>query len=249
MKPLLAALRFLTIVPVPGNWGTAEVDLARSIVWFPVVGLLLGVVAAGLAYGLALVTPPSVVAAVTVIVLVRFSGGLHMDGLADTADGFFSSRSRERMLEIMKDSHTGAMGVMAMVCVLLLKFAALASLPAARFWPAALLMPLAGRSALVMHMALLPYARPSGLGAIFYRQNPRWAAIWAAGVLAAVAWGLLGSWGLGIWAACLATVFVLSFYVYRKIGGATGDTLGAICEVVEIVPALVLTLGPLGGAK
>ncbi len=249
MKPLLAAWRFLTIVPVPGNSGTAEDDLARSVFWFPVVGLLLGAVAAGLAYGLGLVVPPLVVAAITVVVLLSFSGGLHMDGLADTADGFFSSRPRERMLEIMKDSHIGAMGVMAIVCVLLLKFAALASLPAAKFWPAALLMPLAGRSALVMHMGLLPYARPSGLGAIFYRQNPRWAAFWAGGVLAAVAWGLLGCCGLSIWVACLATVLVLSAYVYRKIGGATGDTLGAICEVIEIVPALVLTLGPLGGVK
>jgi len=138
---------------------------------------------------------------------------------------------------------------MAIVCVLLLKFAALASLPAARLWPAMLLMPLAGRSALVIHMALMPYARPSGLGAIFYRRNPRVAALWAAGVLAVVAGGLLGARGLAIWAACVAVVLLLSAYVYRKIGGATGDTLGAVCEVVEIVPALMLTLGPLAGAK
>jgi adenosylcobinamide-GDP ribazoletransferase len=249
MKPLLAAWRFLTVVPVPGDWGTAEDDLARSVPWFPVIGLLLGAVAAGLAYALAFVAPPLVVAAAMVVVLLSFSGGLHLDGLADTADGFFSSRSRERILEIMKDSHIGAMGVIAMVCVLLVKFAALASLPATRLWPAALLMPLAGRSALVMHVALLPCARPSGLGAIFYRRQPRWAALWAMGLLAAVAWSILGACGLGIWAACVAMVLVLSAYVRRKIGGATGDTLGAICEVVEIVPALVLTLGPLAGAK
>lgn len=249
MKPLLAAWRFLTIVPIPGNWGMAEEDLARSVVWFPVIGLMLGVVAAGLAYGLTSVAPPLVVAAAMIVILLSFSGGLHLDGLADTADGFFSSRPRERILEIMKDSHIGAMGVIAIVCVLLLKFAALASLPMARLWPAVLLMPLAGRCALVIHMALLPYARPSGLGAIFYRRNPRGAAIWAAGVLAAVAGGLLGAWGLGIWAACVAAALVLSAYVRRKIGGATGDTLGAICELVEVVPALVLTLGPLGGAK
>ena len=249
MKPLLAAWRFLTIVPVPGNWGTAEEDLARSVPWFPLIGLLLGAVAAALSYGLALVAPPLVVAAALVVVLLSFSGGLHLDGLADTADGFFSSRSRERILEIMKDSHTGAMGVMAIMCVLLLKFAALASLPAARLWPAVLLMPVAGRAALVMHMALLPYARPSGLGAIFYRQNVRGAAFLAAGVLAAVAGGVLGARGIAVWAACVAVVLVLSAYVRRKIGGATGDTLGAVCEVVEIVPALVLTLGPLAGAK
>ena len=249
MKPLLAAWRFLTVIPVPGAWGTAEEDLARSVPWFPVIGLLLGIAAATLSYGLALVAPPLVVAAAMVVVLLSFSGGLHMDGLADTADGFFSSRSRERILEIMKDSHTGAMGAIAIVCVLLLKFAALASLPAARLWPAVLLMPLAGRSALVMHMALLPYARPSGLGAIFYRQNARGTALWAAGVLAAVAGALLGARGLAIWAACVAVVLVLSAYVHRKIGGATGYTLGAVCEVVELVPALVLTLGPVAGAK
>ncbi len=249
MKPLLAAWRFLTIVPVPGNWGTAEEDLARSAAWFPVVGLLLGIAAAGLAYGLASVAPPLVAAAAMVVILLGFSGGLHLDGLADTADGFFSSRPRERILEIMKDSHIGAMGVIAIVCLLLVKFAALASLPAARLWPAALLMPLAGRCALVLHMALLPYARPSGLGAIFYRQKPRWAALWAAGVLAGVACGVLGRCGLVVWAACLAVVLVLSLYVHRKIGGATGDTLGTLCEVVEVVPALVLTLGPLAGAR
>jgi adenosylcobinamide-GDP ribazoletransferase len=246
MTSLLAAIRFLTIVPIPGSWGTAEDDIAGSVPWFPVIGLLLGAAAAGLAWGLSGVTPPLVLAAVMVIVLLSFSGCLHLDGLADTADGLLSSRSRERILEIMKDSRTGAMGVIAIVCVLLAKFAALASLPAARLWPAVLLAPLAGRCALVIHMALLPCARPSGLGAIFYRRRPRWAAFWAAGLLAAVAWGLLGPRGLMVWAACMAVVLVLSAHVYRKIGGATGDTLGAVCEIIEVVPALVLALGPLG---
>jgi adenosylcobinamide-GDP ribazoletransferase len=149
----------------------------------------------------------------------------------------------------MKDSHTGAMGVIAIVCVLLVKFAALASLPAARLWPAVLLAPLAGRCALVIHMALLPCARPSGLGAIFYRRRPRWATFWAAGLLAAVAGGLLGPRGLMVWAACIVAVLILSAYVYRKIGGATGDTLGAVCEIIEVVPALVLALGLLAEAR
>ena len=131
----------------------------------------------------------------------------------------------------------------------MLKFASLASLPADRLWPAVLLMPLAGRCAIVVHMALLPYARPSGLGTIFYRRRPRWAALWAVGVLAAVAWGVLGSRGLIVWAACMAVTLVFSAYVYRKIGGATGDTFGAVCEIIEVVPALTLALGPLGGAR
>ena len=186
-------------------------------------------------------------AAVLVVVLLSFSGCLHLDGLADTADGFLSSRPRERILEIMKDSHIGAMGVIAIVCLLLLKFASLASLPAATLWPAVLLMPLAGRCAIVVHMALLPYARPSGLGAIFYRRRPRWAAVWAAAVLAVVCTAFLGWRGLLLWAVCMAVTGAFSVYVYRKIGGATGDTFGAVCEIVEAVPAIVFAMGILCG--
>ena len=188
-----------------------------------------------------------------VLLLAGFSGCLHLDGLSDTADGLLSSRPRGQMLEIMHDSHAGAMGIMALVFALLAKFAALASLPAALLAPAVLLMPLAGRCAIVVHMALLPYARPSGLGAVFYRRpgvpsaRPRWAAVWAAGVLAAVGVGILGWRGLVVWAVCLAAIAVFSAYTYRKIGGATGDTFGAVCEIMEAVPAIILAIVPLGG--
>ena len=249
MKPLLAGIRFLTIVPVPGVWGTDEEDLARSVPWFPMIGLLLGAAAAALACVLSWVAPAMLAAAAMVVALLSFSGGLHLDGLADTADGFLSSRPRERILEIMKDSHIGAMGVMVIACVLLLKFASLALLPAGRLWPALLLMPLEGRCAIVIQMALLPYARPGGLGAIFYRRQPRWAAVCAAGVLAAVGVGVLGWRGLVVWAACMATILALSVYIYRKIGGATGDTFGAVCEIIETVSAITLALGPQGGGS
>jgi adenosylcobinamide-GDP ribazoletransferase len=242
MKPLFAAIRFLTIAPIAGTWGTAEEDLARSVPWFPVIGLLLGAIAAAVAWSLSFVAPPMVTATAIVVVLLSFSGCLHVDGLADTADGLLSSRPRERILEIMKDSHTGAMGVIAIVCVILLKFASLASLPADQLWPAVLLMPLAGRCMIVVNMALLPCARPNGLANIFYRRPTRLAAIWAVAVLAAVAWYVLGSRGLIVCAACMVITLAFSAYVYRKIGGATGDTFGAVCEIIEIVPALTLAL-------
>jgi adenosylcobinamide-GDP ribazoletransferase len=246
MKPFLAALRFLTVVPIPGTWGTAEQDLARSVPWFPVVGLLIGGVAALVASGLAPVAPPMVTAVLLIGVLLGCSGCLHLDGLADTADGMLSCRSRERVLEIMKDSRTGAMGAMALVMVLLAKFAALASLPPALVWPAVLLMPLAGRSMIVVHLALLPYAREGGTGAVFYQQRPRLAAVWAAVALLAVAWGVLGLRGLATGGVCLAITLVLAVYLKRKIGGVTGDTLGALCEIVELIPPLCLAFGPLG---
>lgn len=245
MSSFLAAIRFLTIVPVPGTRGTAESDLARSLPWFPVVGLVLGVPSAGLAWGLTLVAPPMVAAAAILIVLMAWSGCLHLDGLSDTADGFLSSRSRDQILDIMHDSHAGAMGVVSIVVVLLAKFAALASLDRAAVWPVVLLTPLAGRSAMVLEMAVLPYARPNGLGAVFYRHR-RWpAALWAVVVLAAVGWGVLGLRGLAAGGASMAVALALAAYAGRKIGGATGDTLGATCEIVEVVPALTLALWPL----
>jgi adenosylcobinamide-GDP ribazoletransferase len=242
MRRFLAALRFLTILPIPGTWGTAEEDLAGSVPFFPVIGLLLGAAAAVVAWGLSLLAPPLLSAATVVVLLIGFSGALHLDGLADTADGFLSSRPRDRILDIMKDSRTGTMGVMAIVCVLLLKFASLASLPETMSWRSAFLMPLAGRCAMVVEMSLLPTVRPGGLGSLFSHRKHCWSALWALGLLAGVAWYLLDWRGLITWAACLLVSLVFSALVYRKIGGATGDTFGAVCEIVEIVPALTLVL-------
>jgi adenosylcobinamide-GDP ribazoletransferase len=249
MKGLLAATRFLTILPIPGSWGAAEDDLARSVPFFPIVGLALGAASGGLAWAMSLAAPPLLSAVVLVVVLMAFSGCLHLDGLADTADGFLSSRSRERILEIMKDSRIGAMGVIAIVAVVLVKFAAVASLRPEDLWPAALLMPLAGRSAMVVHMAVLPYARPSGLATVFYRKRPRLAAIWSAAVLAAAAWFVLGPRGMAAWAACTVATLLLSAHAWRKIGGATGDTFGAVCEIIEAVPPLTLAVWPLPAAR
>jgi len=241
MKRFVAALRFLTILPIPGTWGSGGAELAGSVPFFPLVGLVAGGLAALLAWGLArMAVPPLIASAVIIVALLSISGALHMDGLSDTADGFLSSRSKERILEIMKDSHVGAMGVVAVVCVMLLKFAALASLPPAKVWRVVLLMPLAGRCMMVLQMVLLPYARPGGLGTVFYRSTHRMAAAWAVAVLAGAGWLALGGKGLIAAATCVAVTLLFCRYCWRKIGGATGDTFGAACELVELVPALVL---------
>ena len=244
MKTFMAALRFLTVIPLPGAWGTAEEDLARSVPWFPVVGLLLGGFVALAAWGLGkLAVPPMVEALALVVLLLGVSGCLHLDGLSDTADGMLSARPRQEILEIMKDSHAGPMGVVAVVVVLLAKFACLASLPGALRWPAVLLMPLAGRAAIVVHLALLRNVRPRGLASVFAGRGHVAAAVGGLALLAAAAAVLFGLPGLVIWGACLAVALSAAGYVYRKIGGATGDTLGAVCEIVETVPALVLAVG------
>lgn len=161
-----------------------------------------------------------------------------MDGLADTADGFFSSRRRERMLEIMKDSRSGPMGVMAVVSVIVLKCAALASTPTAFRWSVLFLTPLAGRCALVLQMSMLSYARTEGgLASVF--SPKRWMIPMAVSVLAAVSFLAAGLAGLTAAAASVAVTFLFSLWCRRKIGGFTGDTLGAACELAELTPALV----------
>jgi adenosylcobinamide-GDP ribazoletransferase len=214
MKAFMAAIQFLTLFPVSCN--CARRDLGRSTFFFPLVGLLLGGVMVLVNRALSAVFPPAPVIVLIVIAMLAVSGGLHMDGLADTADGFFSARPRERILEIMKDSRTGAMGVMAIVSVFCLKIAALLSVPTGLRGSTLLLMPLAGRCALVIAMAALPYAR-SGDG--------------------------LGRAGLGAAGCVVALTLVFSFWCRGKIGGFTGDTLGAACELAELVPPLVAAWG------
>lgn len=242
MKRFLAAIRFLTVVPIPGTWGTAEDDLVNSVPFFPVVGLILGMLAAGFAWVMGPLCPPMLIAALVIVLLIAFSGGLHMDGLSDTADGFLSSRSRERMLEIMKDSHVGAMGVIAIAASLLVKFAAVASLPPSFRWQTVLLMPLAGRCAIVLNMAMLSSARPGGLGALLCKRNHQVSALWSMAVLLGIAWWLLRLPGLAVAGAVFAMALLFAWQCRRKIGGSTGDTFGAVCELCEIVPPVVLCM-------
>jgi adenosylcobinamide-GDP ribazoletransferase len=234
-------LQFLTIAPLPARWaGGAAKDLRRSVLFFPVVGLLAGGAMVALHELLAPRLPATVTSVLIVIAMLAVSGGLHLDGLSDTADGFLSSRPRERILEIMKDSHCGPMGIAAVVCVLALKIAAISAIPTRLSQATLLLMPLAGRCALVLVMALLGYARAEGgTGEAFASGRPRWEAAVAIVVLAG-AGGLTCGW-IGIVTACgsILTTLLLAAYSWKKIGGWTGDTLGASCEVVEIVPALI----------
>ncbi len=247
MKPFFSALRFLTPVPVPDRWSGDTDDLRTGLFYFPVVGLITGGVVAALGYGLGRILGPLPASTLVVIALIAASRGLHVDGLADTADGFFSSRSRERILEIMRDSRTGPMGVAAIASILLLKISLLSAVGGPLKWRVVLLMPLAGRCALLLVMAFFPYARSEGgLATVFRSGRRRLAvlAIWAIVVLAAAGW-LLGSWtGLAAAGGSIAVGLLFGLYSWRRIRGYTGDTLGATCELVESVPALVFALWP-----
>jgi adenosylcobinamide-GDP ribazoletransferase len=235
----LAAFRFLTIIPI--RWRADQDDrfFQHSLHYFPLLGALIGVAVGALSLCFQSFLPGAVVSVLAILLLAVVSGCLHLDGLADTADGFFSSRPREKILEIMRDSRTGAMGVIAIVLVLLLKFAALSSLPQADIFKTICLMPVAGRCAIVCLMAILPYARKEdGLGRIFYSKYCRMSAVWSLIFLFVLAPFVGIRTTLLVSCITITTVLLFSFWCRRKIGGATGDTLGAVCEITEMAVAV-----------
>jgi adenosylcobinamide-GDP ribazoletransferase len=239
IRPLLAAIQFLTVIPFPKSFTGGEKELEKCMPFFPVVGLLIGIIIAAFDHVMGFIFPPLPASVMTVIAMTGISGGLHMDGLADTADGFFSARPRERVLEIMRDSRTGVMGVLAVVFVIVLKVSVLISL-FPPFRPGIIvLMPLAGRCSFVVMMTALPYVRREGGLATAFGVGKSWLnVLWTSAFLLAAGW-LAGHWmGLAASFSALLMAALFSVYCFRKIGGYTGDTLGAGCEITEIIPAI-----------
>nr|VFJ44136.1 MAG: cobalamin-5'-phosphate synthase [Candidatus Kentron sp. DK] len=254
MRRFCAALGFLTVLPLPGVCRHTERDLMGSVPFFPLAGLLIGLSAAGLALALDGVLPTLVLSVFLVGWLAMVHGGLHLDGLADTADGFLSPHGRERVLDIMRDSHIGAFGVLAMGGVLALKAAAIASLPRESLVGAVLLAPLMGRCAMAPMLDFLPPARSDGLGHLFSRwiysraleRGIRWRLIvesmMAIAILLGAGWFVAGYQGLTAGIAAMITVVLFGDWCRRRIGGRTGDTVGAASELGEAVVLVVFCL-------
>ena len=196
-----------------------------------------------LAKGCALLLPLSVTAFLLVLFLSAVSGFLHLDGLADSGDGLLSYRPAERSLEIMRDSQVGAMGGIALVMLLLGKFSAISSIPPGNLPMVLLMLPVAGRVAILVTMALFPYARKDGgLGALFMSPKSRLAACLGTLLLILLGLACLSPGEAAICAAvplCSAVLFGL--FCRRRLGGITGDTLGAACELTELLLAIVLS--------
>lgn len=245
MTPLLIALQFLTRLPVRLSGMPEPRQVGQSLLWYPMVGLLLGLLLLGAAFLLA--GHPALLQAALVLALwVGLSGGLHLDGLADTADAWVGGYGdRERTLVIMKDPRSGPIAVVVLVLVLLLKFAALVALVEAGQLLPLLLTPWLARGLLPLLFLTTPYVRAGGLGQALAEHLPRrempwWLAIQAAVMLVFgwVAWLSL--------AVALATFAWMRWRFVRRLGGTTGDTAGAMVEVVEVVVlvAVAVALSP-----
>lgn len=237
------ALRFLTVLPIPW-FADRDSELQKECVkTFAVVGLVIGSCGYVLTKLLIDTIPAPLLCSLLLFYLSAISGFLHLDGFADTADGFLSYRPQEQKLSIMRDSRTGAMGVILLIFLLLFKFTALLSLPSQYLAVAVFLMPLGGRSAIVLLMALLPYARQEGgLGKLYYLQEK--IRIPAVTLLICFIFTAIAQPFLVpiVFSALLISTLFFGYWCKKAIGGTTGDTLGAVCEISEATTAIFLAV-------
>jgi len=231
------AVQFLTRLPVPRCIRYSPQALGLSVVFYPLVGLLIGALLAGLRMVLE-GAGPLLSAALVLTVWAGITGGLHLDGLADCADAWVGGQGdKEKSLRIMKDPCSGPIAVTSLVLLLLLKFAALAELPVHSL--ALLWVPVLGRTVVPFLLLTTPYVRPNGLGSPLVENLPRVPA-W----LSLIAALLCVAFFLGLWPLLVAMLaaFWLRHLMMQRLGGCTGDTLGASIEIVEAVALVAAVL-------
>lgn len=219
-----------------------ERNLGRSGMFFPLVGIILGAILVVVDRLAGFLFPPAAAAAAVVVGLVLLTGGIHLDGFMDTADGVFSGRPRERKLEIMRDSRVGAFGALAVFCLLLFKFALLTGLAGNGQYMALIMMTVFGRWAMTYAIARFPYAREEGMGTLHSRYTGSFE-LGVASLIAIAAAGAGGPGGIIIFFASAAAAHIFCLYIKNTLGGLTGDTYGALNEILEVfVLALYLPL-------
>ena len=236
------ACQFLTIIPVTTRGRVEEKDLAAAMAWFPLVGLLLGAAAAGVYVLTAYVSSSLLCSFVPLAFLVAVTGNMHGDALMDAADGLGSGRSPEKILEIMKDSHVGAHGVMAGVLGFLAKLLLLGAMAPAGRITALVLVPALGRWAHVYAARTNSYIRSAdGKGGFTRYVGNRELLLASATVLAATVL-LMGPEGVITAAAALVVAHLAGLYARKRLGGLTGDVFGALGELAEMAGLAVILL-------
>ena len=248
-KRFLVALQFLTRICVKRDLRTTDEEFAGSAAFFPIVGPLVGGVQILLFYALDWVSSPSVTALLLLLAPIALTGAFHLEGLSDVADGFLSGRDREGMLRIMKDSHVGTMGAIVIVSLMLTKFVLLHEIiQNLRLWlivGGLLFIPALSRWGMVITAGISQYARTGpGLGRIF-TDGVRKRTIFLAGivpVVAAIAYFRVI--GVVCVAITILSALVGSWIAKRKINGVTGDVLGGVNEITEVILLLsIIILG------
>lgn len=241
IRPLVTAFAFLTRLPIRAGVISDE-DLGRSVGFFPLVGLVLGFVVTGLAFGFSRLFPATMTAVLVVTALAAITGGLHLDGLSDLFDGLGGGQGhRERTLAIMRDSRIGAQGAISVFLALAAKIAATAALIDAGDFLALAAVPVIGRFAVGPAIVLFPYARAEGLGRAFNGTARIPQLVVAAGITATVVLAL-GPSLLAAALGALGVALILAVALRIHLGGLTGDIYGAIIEIAEVAAAFLAVL-------
>lgn len=236
LESIVVAFQFLTRLYLPINveWDTG--NLRRSLTWFGLVGAFIGVILAGamtLFNRFDLI--PAVSAIIILLIWIFITGGMHIDGISDMADGFFSMRDKEKTLEIMKDSHVGAFGVITIVFLLLIKFEMLKEfiIIEKNVW-LLILPPTIARIAAGLVLSFYETTKKSGLGYTFHSSDPR--IFWAIGfIVTLIISSILNIKSLIFIGIAILASNLMALWAKKKIGGLNGDIYGAIVETVEVI--------------
>ena len=238
VENLQAAVQFITILPA----GAPRYRPREMIAYFPLTGLLLGLILAIFDALACLAWPAATVAVLDTVLLIALTGALHLDGLGDTADGLLGHRPREKALDIMKDSRIGAMGLVAVTACLAMKWAGISGMTEHRFL-FLLLIPAWSRSGMLFGIKYLPYGRPDGgTGHALFNEPLQWIDFrWLLPVLVLTL--ITGRSGIGLLLTFIILTAVLIGYFGKRMGGITGDMLGCMTEVLEAVLFIAVSTG------
>lgn len=236
LRAMITAFVFLTRLPMPPLTDYSPKDSGGAFPLFPLIGLVIGGLITGCALLLNSTLPADVVAAVIVIVWALVTGGLHLDGLGDSADGWLAGGDKDRTLAIMKDSHSGSAAVIMIGCVLLLKFAALSHIISSHQWWLLILAPMLARASAIGLFLTTPYASPAGIANDFLQHASRTHMSCSVFVAVLISFILLPfTQTLIVLAAATVCWLALRALMMKRLGGTTGDTSGATIEILEAV--------------
>jgi len=245
MQHFITGLQFLTRIHIAKQTEWSSESFGRSVKFFPLIGGIVGILLMILSQvmtqylpSIHIHLPPHVTTTLLIAANIILTGGLTCDGFMDTMDGIFSGRSKDRMLEIMKDSRVGANGVMAFVLLIILKWSLLMDLSSVVLPNALLIMPLLGRFAMLMGITAFPYARPDGMGKAFAQYAGRYT-LYIGLFLTIVMLIPLGQQALLSLVAVSVGTILFARFVTHLLGGLTGDIYGAISELAEIMVLFV----------
>jgi adenosylcobinamide-GDP ribazoletransferase len=243
MRGLLAAIQFLTRLPVPGFRMASEAEVAASAGFFPAVGLLVGAGGILLYYGLKHFLPPSTCVLLVLVYSAVVTNAMHEDGLADSIDGFGAGWTREQTLKIMRDSRIGTFGTLALVFLVLGKYNLLSALEWPQFWRWFLFANAASRWSMLPLCILLDYAREEGQGKLVARRVSLTAVLIGTLTIAITASLVFPlQTGLAAIAVAGAVSLITGLYYNHRLAGITGDCLGATSEFTELALYLAAVL-------